>query len=166
MPISEHIRALRRRVGHDLLLLPAVAAIVRDDAGAVLCQRRSDNGAWGLPGGALDPGESPAQALLREVFEETGLVVRPIALAAILGGQAGFRHVYPNSDVAEYMIALFECRVVRGTLGSLDGESLELRFFVPEHIPELFAPFPRELFVSPRPAGGYFAWDEAWLEPF
>ena len=163
MAVAEHIRALRVHVGHDLLLLPGVAGVVRDAAGAVLCQRRSDTGLWGIPGGAVDPGEYPAQALVREVYEETGLRVRPRALAGILGGQNGFRHTYPNGDEAEYMIAVFACEVAGGRLGGLDGESLELRFFAPEAMPELHAPFPRALFTAPAPAGAYFAWDEAWL---
>lgn len=151
-------------MGHELLLLPGVAAIVRDEAEAVLCQRRSDNGLWGLPGGAVDPGEHPAQALVREVFEETGLKVRPLALSAVLGGSEGFRHLYPNGDTAEYMIAVFECRILGGELGGFDGESLELRFFAPESMPELFAPYPRSLFEHALQPSAYFAWEERWLD--
>ena len=44
------------------------------------------------------------------------------------------------------MVALFECRVVGGSLGGLDGETLELRYFAPEEIPNLDAGYPRHLF--------------------
>src|SRR5437868_4217600 len=101
MPISAYLAALRRHVGHDLIVMPAACALVRGAAGRVLIQRRADSGVWELPGGAIDPGEAPAQALVREIFEETGLVVRPRRLLGVLGGEA-LRLRYPNGDVTEY----------------------------------------------------------------
>jgi hypothetical protein len=50
-------------VGQDLLLVPGTAAVVRNAQGDVLLQRRSDNGQWGLLGGAVDPHESPHRRL-------------------------------------------------------------------------------------------------------
>src|SRR4051812_1585409 len=86
MPISRYLADLRSRVGTALLLTPGVLAIIRDDARRVLVQCRSDNGAWVIPGGCTDPGEPPARALVREVAEETGLLVRPTKLLAVAGG--------------------------------------------------------------------------------
>ena len=83
MPLSDHLAGLRDKVGHDLLMMPCAAAIVRDAHGSVLLQRRSDNGLWSVPGGALDPDEQPAQACVREVYEETGLVVRPAQVLSV-----------------------------------------------------------------------------------
>ena len=67
----------------------AVKAVVRDHAGRILLIRRSmasgaDPGAWDLPGGKLDYGETVAEALVRETREETGLTVnvgRPVHIA-------------------------------------------------------------------------------------
>lgn len=56
-------------------LVVAVVAVVRDAEGRLLMIERSDNGVWALPGGAQDIGESTAQAAVREVEEETGLLV-------------------------------------------------------------------------------------------
>ncbi len=53
-------------------VLPAVCAAIFDGDGRVLLERRSDNGFWSLPGGAVDVGESVEQAVKREVMEETG----------------------------------------------------------------------------------------------
>ena len=80
MPISEYIKGLREKIGHDLVLNPGVAALIHDESGRVLLQRRSYDGLWSLPAGAVDPGESPAQAVVREVWEETGLKVVPVGL--------------------------------------------------------------------------------------
>src|SRR5690242_2766065 len=101
MPISDYVRELRECVGTRLLLLPGVTGIVRDEQGRVLLMRRADNGFWGFPAGAIDPGETPAQAVEREVREETGLHVRATRVAGVFGG-AGFRLRYENGDEAEY----------------------------------------------------------------
>src|SRR3954467_948760 len=115
MPISAYLRDLRAVLGARLLLLPGVAAIVRDAEERVLFIRRADNGRWGLPAGAIDPGETPAEAVAREVREETGLVVRATRIAGVFGG-AGFRVHYENGDEAEYTVVVFDCEVVGGAL--------------------------------------------------
>ena len=160
MPISPYLKNLRQYVGKDLLLVPGVAAIVRNEGGDVLLQRRSDNGHWGLLGGAVDPHESPAQAMVREVFEEAGLRVRPLRCTALIRLDT----VYPNGDHLQPTVAVFECEIVGGELKSLDGESLELRFFAPEHLPAspMLEPYPKELFARGY-ADFYFEWKEEWL---
>ena len=60
MSIPNHIAKLREKTGHDLMLLPGVCALVLNDKGEILLQRRADSGRWGLPGGIMEPGEVPA----------------------------------------------------------------------------------------------------------
>jgi 8-oxo-dGTP pyrophosphatase MutT (NUDIX family) len=147
MPISDYLRDVRRVVGTRLLLLPGVAALVRDDKGRVLFIRRADDGRWGLPAGGIEPGESPARAVAREVQEETGLTVCPTRVAGVFGGP-GFRHRYENGDEVEWTVIVFACAVIGGALAPLDGEALELRYFAPNEIPELQLAYPRELFLA------------------
>lgn len=162
MPISDYLASLRTRVGHDLLMMPCAAAIVRDDEGRVLLQRRSDTGTWGVPGGALDPGEHPAQACVREVYEETGLIVRPVSVVAV---ETHPVTTYPNGDIVQPIVTLFACQVEGGELGSLDGESLELRFFSMAELPavDLVERFQAEGF-EPERREAAFIWDPAWLD--
>jgi 8-oxo-dGTP diphosphatase len=64
-------------------IVPCVGAVITDGAGRLLLVRRGhapDLGLWSLPGGRVEAGETDAQALVRELREETGLVVRPTAL--------------------------------------------------------------------------------------
>lgn len=163
MALSPYYRRLRAKVGSDLLLMPAVAAVVHDEDGRVLVQRRHD-GSWSLPAGAVEPGEQPAQALAREVFEETGLRVRPERLLGVFGGQPGFRSTYPNGHRVEYFVALFECRQMSGTLRPVDGESESLHYFPAEEVPALATEYPREL-LKPGAAAGLFSWQESWALP-
>jgi 8-oxo-dGTP pyrophosphatase MutT (NUDIX family) len=72
--VSEHVQRIRRIVGHDVLLqIPSVSIALRDSEGRVLLARHSERLEWLLPGGAIEPGEVPAAAAVREMFEETGL---------------------------------------------------------------------------------------------
>lgn len=145
MSISEYVQSLRDRLGSRLLLLPGVAAVVRDDRGAVLLHRRADDGRWSLPAGAIDPGETPARAVEREVREETGLLVEAREVLGVFGGPE-CRHTYPNGDETEYTVIVFGCRTVGGELQAKDGEATEFEYFLPEEIPPLAIPYPPELF--------------------
>jgi 8-oxo-dGTP pyrophosphatase MutT (NUDIX family) len=138
MGISPYHRRLRDKIGHDLLLQPGVAAVIINDAGHVLLQRRSDDGEWGLPGGAMEPGEEPAETLVREIREETALEVVPERIVGVYGGP-DFRVRYPNGDEAAILSITFACRPVAGEARVNDDESLEIRYFPPDALPPMAA---------------------------
>lgn len=81
------------------ILLPVVAAALVDDEGRVLLQQRPPGkamaGLWEFPGGKVEAGESPEEALIRELDEELGIAVDPAALAplAFAGAALGERHL-------------------------------------------------------------------------
>ncbi|MGA2665569.1 MAG: NUDIX domain-containing protein [Nitrososphaerales archaeon] len=139
MPISRYIRDLRSRVGHELLLVPSVAVILRDDRGRVLLARSADSGLWLPPGGAVEPDESPREAAIRETREETGVVVEPIRVVGAYGGPE-HRVVYPNGDVVSYVMTLFEARLVSGVPVPDDEETLEVRYFSREELASVPTP--------------------------
>ena len=116
------------------ILSPGAAAIVLNEHGEVLLQCRSDDGRWGLPGGALEPGEEPADTVVREVWEETGLHVVPERVVGVYGGSDGF-HTYPNGDEMAFLSIVFVCRVIDGELNPQDGEALALCYFPPNQMP-------------------------------
>lgn len=132
MPISDHIRAIREKYGQGLLLLPGVSALIFNDKGEVLLNRRSDTGKWATIGGIIDPGEEPSEACRREVLEETGL---EIAIDRVSGVYTTPPVTYPNGDVAQYVITAFRCRVIDGEPRVADDESLEVRFFPLNDLP-------------------------------
>jgi 8-oxo-dGTP pyrophosphatase MutT (NUDIX family) len=128
MAISDYLKAIRAKVGHDLVALTAASISIFDADGRVLLGRNSETGIWGLPGGAIDPNEHPADAAVRECFEETGLLVEPTALIGVFGGDEFLVH-YPNGDIAYYTVIAFRARVIGGTYRPEDGEMSEVRYF-------------------------------------
>ena len=111
--------------GHDLLLLPGVGAIVVDDRGRLLFARRSDTGRWAVVAGMVEPGEQPADTIVREVHEETGV---DVAVERILG-VATHPVDYPNGDRCDYLSITFLCRATGGTARVNDDESLDVGWF-------------------------------------
>ena len=146
MPISGYLRELREVVGHRLLLLPAVSAVIRDEQNRILLMRSVESGKWSLPAGAVEPGESPEDAVIREVSEETGLRVVSARLSAAVGG-VEFRTTYPNGDQVEYVVSVFDCEVAPGSLYAVDGEASEFRWVSPPEVEVLLhLPYPATLF--------------------
>ncbi|MGE5654358.1 MAG: NUDIX hydrolase [Bacillota bacterium] len=134
--MPSYIAGLRELVGHRPLIVVGATIIVRNARGEVLLQKRSDTGTWGLPGGAMEPGESPEQTARRELWEETGLTAGELRLLDVLAGPELF-FVYPNGDQVHTVIILYEAAEVIGTLGVHDTESLELCHFSLSDLPKL-----------------------------
>lgn len=128
MPISPYIRALRSHVGPMRLQLPSVSAHVFDDAGQLLLVRQSDSGMWSTPGGFIEPDERPADAAVRETWEETGLVVCVERVLGVYGGPE-FVVCYPGGDEAQYVIIAFGCAINGGTLRASSDETSGAGFY-------------------------------------
>ncbi|MEU9131180.1 NUDIX domain-containing protein [Kitasatospora sp. NPDC048540] len=136
MAIPAFLAELRALVGTRPLWLPGVAAVVLDDDGRLLLGRRADDGRWALVGGILDPGEEPADGVVRECLEETGVLVEPEALTMV--STSPMIH-YPNGDQAQYLDLTFRCRYRSGEARVNDDESLAVGWFTRDALPELDA---------------------------
>jgi 8-oxo-dGTP pyrophosphatase MutT (NUDIX family) len=145
--MSPYFKQLRARIGHDLLLMPGVAAVIRDAQGRLLLQEKSSGEGWSLPAGAIEPGETPEHAVRREVLEETGLEVVPKGILGVFGGRE-FRYVYPNGDAVEYTVVLYHCTVTRETTAARDPETKSLRYFGMAEMPGMALPYPMETLFS------------------
>jgi 8-oxo-dGTP pyrophosphatase MutT (NUDIX family) len=148
MPISPYIKSLRDDVGTRLLLLPGVTAVVFDDRGRVLLCQRSDNGNWALIAGCMDPGEQPAQTVVREVYEETAVHVVPERITSVFTQPPG---AYPNGDRCEFVDITFRCRAVGGEARVNDDESLQVGWYPLDDLPPITALSRRRLEAALAP---------------
>jgi len=132
MGATGYLGRLRECVGHDLLLVPAAAACIRDEEGRILLLRRSDaDNLWGFPGGGMELGERASETVVREVREEVGLDVEPVTLIGVYSSPE-YTFAYPNGDRVQRLILFFECRVTGGELRPDMEEIMGARYFGPE----------------------------------
>lgn len=146
MSASDYIKNLRSKVGNSVLLLPGVAAVVLNQDNQLLLQEKHEE-AWSLPAGLIEPNESPANAVIREVREETGLVVTPDRVLGVFGGSS-FRYTYPNGDICEYTVILMRCSVLSDSGIVIDEETKSLKYFDKHVMPELALPYPKEVLFN------------------
>lgn len=137
MAISPYVARLRAHVGTELLLLPSAAVLPVDARGRILLVRhRGHHDGWGLVGGAVEIGESPAETAVREAREEIGVDVRPVRLLDVLGGP-DYEVTYPHGDRVAYVTAVYQVEIVGG-VAAPDGDELdEVRWFDRRELPGL-----------------------------
>src|SRR5215831_11899412 len=131
MPMSGYLQQLRKKIGNDLLVLPSAAVVIHDEQMRLLLCLHRDKNIWVAPGGLIEPGEQPAEAAVRETWEETGLLVE---ITGILGAYGGNDLIidYPNGDRAAYIGTIFRGQVVAGSMRADGEETLDVGYFTRE----------------------------------
>ncbi|WP_283152203.1 NUDIX hydrolase [Guptibacillus hwajinpoensis] len=129
-----YIHHLRSMVGHEKVIMVVAGAMVFDDENRLLLQLRTDSESWGLPGGFMDLNESVQETARREVFEETGLVLKDMSLFGIYSGPDKEK-TFGNGDQVSPVQVLFRCHDFEGELRGSD-ESFETAFFSLDDLPE------------------------------
>jgi ADP-ribose pyrophosphatase YjhB (NUDIX family) len=116
-------------------LVVATSAVVTDDNGRILLQRRTDSGNWALPGGGMEITESLAESVIREVKEETGFDVE---VTGLVGTYTDPRHIiaYTDGEVRRQFNICYTARITGGQL-SISDESTEIRFVGPGELDDL-----------------------------
>lgn len=158
MPMSDYMRAVRAAVGHRLLEVPSVGVAVRDAEDRLLVVRHVEGDVWVLPGGAVEPEERPADAAVREAFEETGLRIGLSGVVGVYGGPE-YTIEYGNGDRTSYLVVVFAGHVLGGRPRPDGVETLEVRFASRAELatlptPAWFAEVERGIYGGPafRPA--------------
>lgn len=123
----DYIQNIRKKVGKEKIILNFTCGIL-SQSGKILLQKRADKGTWGLPGGAIELGESALEALVREFYEETGINVR---VEKFLNVYTKYSDSYPNGDEAQVitMLYLVSSETSISTNFYTSDETLKLGFF-------------------------------------
>ncbi|MGY1874283.1 NUDIX hydrolase [Nocardia gipuzkoensis] len=113
----------------------AVSAFVQDAKGRILMIHRTDNDKYSIPGGGMEVGETVADAVVREVTEETGILVRPTALLGVFSNP---RHVvaYDDGEVRQEFSICFKAEPIGGSPRT-SSESKAVRWVAPDELPTL-----------------------------
>ncbi|OAN33744.1 DNA mismatch repair protein MutT [Plantibacter sp. H53] len=134
MPMSDYVASIRSHIGTGFLMLPGVTAVIRD-GDRFLLGRHHHSGLWSLIGGGVEPAEEPADALLREVLEETGARVHIRGIVGVYGGEPMMVR-YPNGDHVGYVTTAYDCELLSEATADPE-ELLELGWFARDEIPTL-----------------------------
>lgn len=111
-------------------IVPSVNVVVTNDAGEILLIRRSDNDNWAVPGGAVDLGESVAEAAVRETKEESGI---DCEITGLIGIYSDPRHVIlytSNGEVRQEFSIVLTARATGGS-PTPSSETSEVRWAPP-----------------------------------
>lgn len=139
---KNYIQWIRSKIGHEKIILVFAGGCIRNEKGEILLQRRADSAKWGFPGGAIELGETPQVAAVREVKEETGL---DVVVGELLGVYTECNMKYPNGDEAQSICMAYELKVTGGELRCDESETLELKYFSVDSTPDLFCRQHQEL---------------------
>ncbi len=122
-------------------------AIFSIDRTQILLVKRRDVPVWVLPGGGIDPGESPEDAIVREILEETGLRVKVLRIC----------NTYLPINKLAHPTNLYECSILSGS-PSPSSETKEARFFSLSSLPLMPPPYSewiRDAFLATPPQVKY-----------
>lgn len=159
MPTPEFVLALRARVGHALLHLPTVGVIARDAEGRVLLVQDREDGRWSCPGGIVEPFETPADAAVREAWEEAGVHVRLTRIAGVFGGPDCGTD-YANGDRISWVATIFAAEPIAGQARPDGSETQAACFFADGELDALPMKPHLRPFLRAEAAG-----TAAWFEP-
>lgn len=115
-------------VGTTVLEVPTVSVVAYDEADRVLLVQHAEGSDWTTPGGMIEPFELPADAAVREAWEETGLHVELTGLIGVFGGPL-CTSTYANGDTLSWVASVFAAKPIGGTLRPDGEETLDVRWF-------------------------------------
>jgi ADP-ribose pyrophosphatase YjhB (NUDIX family) len=134
-----YIQEIRQLIGRRPFILVGAGVLICDQNNRVMLLQRSDYGCWGIPGGAMEPGESLEETARRETLEETGLSLGELKLWNVFSGMEQY-YQYPNGDEVYNVSAVFLAREYSGQMQFCDGEHRQARFFEIDALPDGISP--------------------------
>jgi mutator protein MutT len=142
-----YLKEIHKLVGGYRVFVPGVRAVILNEAGDILLQRRTDNGLWGLPGGSVELDETVLEALKREVVEETSLnIIDAEPMGVYCGPNQKF--AYPNGDQVQCFAIAFIVKKWEGNPQADHVEGSEVNFFALSCLPENLFPVHRQTLID------------------
>lgn len=137
--MSDYIGELRKLIGTRPIIMCGANVIILNNSGRILLHHRVDNDTWGLPGGAMEIGESLEETAIREANEEVGLICRDLRIFNVYSGKKLY-YKYPNDDEVYNVTATYICKDFSGRIVVDKTEGKDAKFFSVNDIPEKISP--------------------------
>lgn len=134
-----YIFDIRKKWGHDPIILTGAGVILVNDKQEILLGRRADNGYWAYPAGSMELGESFEECARRETLEEAGLLCGELELLMLRSGKDTY-YEYPNQDKVYFAGAVYVCHEFTGEMKVQEEEVIEQAFFPLDSLPDNLSP--------------------------
>ncbi|MER9950315.1 NUDIX domain-containing protein [Mesorhizobium sp. M0047] len=142
---DSYLGQLRALIGSRLVLMPGARIVIERADSRILLQKRTDFGLWGLPGGNAEEGEGLEAVVIREVLEETGLIVSDVEPFGFGCDPHYETFQFPNGDRAQFFALMFYTRSFEGEPAVADDESTAVGWFAPDGLPEMLPNMARSI---------------------
>lgn len=130
---------LRKKIGTAPVIMVGACVLILNEKAQLLLQHRKDNKSWGLPGGAMELGESLEEVAVREMEEETGLIPARLELFKTFSGKV-FYYKYPHGDEVYNVVTAFISKNYKGSIKYDQTEAIDIRFFDLTDLPVHMSP--------------------------
>lgn len=137
-----YIRELRDLIGSRPIIIAGAGTVLTKNDDSILLIHRTDNDTWGIPGGALELGESLEEPAKREMYEETNLEITDLKLFDIFSGE-DYYYKYPNGDEVYNVVAIYTTDNYCGEIKADGIESSDVSFFGLDDLPDNINPVDR-----------------------
>ena len=129
-----YINEIRQLVGTRPLIMVGATLLIVNQQDQLLMIKRTDNGCWGVPGGAMEPEESLENTVRRETLEELGVDVGEVELFGVYYGQDLY-YKYPNGAEVYNVSAVYLTRGTESSIHLNPEEHSEYHYFDIHHLP-------------------------------
>lgn len=134
---ESYLGKLRKLIGKEKVIISATRAVIFNNRGQLLLIRRRDNGRWAMPAGAMELDESVYECLVREVEEESGLLVEDATLFAVWSNPAKMSIRTEFGDPYQLINFVFRVDAWSGELVKETEETIDAGFFDLNALPEI-----------------------------
>jgi 8-oxo-dGTP pyrophosphatase MutT (NUDIX family) len=135
----DYINGLRKYIGNQPLLMVGSTVLVLDAQNRLLMMKRSDSSNWGVPGGAMELGETTEETARRELLEETGLEVDELTLFGVFSGKELYYRYLSGEEVYNVSI-VYLAHDIHETVQLFDGEHYDFQYFNLTQLPANVSP--------------------------
>ena len=130
----DYVGNLRKYIGTQPIIMCGANIILENESGQILLHHRTDRDWWGLPGGAMELGESLEETAIREMLEEVNLRCQNLRLFNIYSGEELY-YKYPDGNEVYNVTATYLCNDYSGEIIVEKTEGRDAKFFNLDSIP-------------------------------